>query len=441
MPNEEVIKLNQCFEQAQNTSPAVCCCGVLCAVGRWRCAVGCVLCCAVVCCCVLCCAFRRGVRLRCAVLSLLWLAVSFWSRCSVLCCASWCCVGPCRVVLCCVVLCLCALCCGGGTVLRCLGVSRSVVPLPAMACPRVLCGAPGAVCFAACSAVLLCFLLCLGVWCFGALCCAVRVVSCCLVGVCVPVWCAVSLGAVVLWVASCCFVRCCAVAHCAVCVVLCCFCSHFLVLLRAVHCPRVLFLRCGLLCRLVRCFAVLPRAVRAALCVFCRCVVVCAVFAAVRCTAGALWCYLRAFSKPEKKTASYFQKQKKLFPAGLPCVSCPPCMQQYHTLKKLACFIYLILGPGLVCTAGLCLESCGCVLAVFDTVHLQRKGGQTRQGWGSSGRKRYRDKKQGREAASAVLRAARDVVIFDYSARTATRGTSLCSYVYYSAYSVNYSPN
>ena len=69
--------------------------------------------------------------------------------------------------------------------------------------------------------------------------------------------------------------------------------------------------RCGVLCRSVRCFAVLPLAVRAALCVFCRCVVVCAVFAAVRCAASALWCYPRAFSKPEK-TVSYFQKTEKI---------------------------------------------------------------------------------------------------------------------------------
>ena len=61
----------------------LCCAVLLCAVCgfllpsgvRWRCAVGCMLCCAVVCCCVLCCAFGCGVWLRCAVLSSLWLAV------------------------------------------------------------------------------------------------------------------------------------------------------------------------------------------------------------------------------------------------------------------------------------------------------------------------------------------------------------------------------
>ena len=158
--------------------------------------------------------------------------------------------------------------------------------------------------------------------------------------------------------------------------------------------------RCGVLCRLMRCFAVVPRAVRAALCVFCRCVVVCAVFAAVCCAASALWCYPRAFSQPEK-TVSYFQKEKKLFPAGLPWIPCPPCMQQYHTLKKPACFVYSIPRLGLVCTAGLGLDSCGFVLGVLDTVHLQRKGGQTRRGWGSSGRRRYMENKKGREAASA----------------------------------------
>ena len=55
------------------------CCAVL---------YGAVLCCAVVCCCVLRCAFQGGVWLRCAVPSLLWLAVSSWLRCCVLCCAS-----------------------------------------------------------------------------------------------------------------------------------------------------------------------------------------------------------------------------------------------------------------------------------------------------------------------------------------------------------------
>ena len=55
------------------------CCAVL---------YGAVLCCAVLCCCVLRCAFQGGVWLRCAVPSLLWLAVSSWLRCCVLCCAS-----------------------------------------------------------------------------------------------------------------------------------------------------------------------------------------------------------------------------------------------------------------------------------------------------------------------------------------------------------------
>ena len=310
--------------------PAVCSCGLLCAVGRWRCAVGCVLCCAVGCCCVLCCAFGRGVWLRCAALSSLWLAVLFWSRCSVLCCASWCCVGPCRVVLCCVVLCCCALCCGGGTVLRCL----------------VVCGAPsccdvpsGAVrCLGCC--VLCCVLCC------AAMFCAVPggVVSWCAVLCCSR--CVLLFGRGLCSCVVCCVSWCCGALRCVLffravlcCCALCCLRGAVLFLLAlfgAVACcalPPGVVLRCGVLCRLVRCFAVLPCAVRAALCVFCRCVLVCAVFAVVRCTAGALWCYLRAFSKPEK-TASYFQKQKKLFPAGLPRVPCPPCMQQYHTLKK-----------------------------------------------------------------------------------------------------------
>ena len=103
----------------------------------------------------------------------------------------------------------------------------------------------------------------------------------------------------------------------------------------------------------------------------------------------------------QKKLFPFFKKRKKFLPAGLLCVPCPPCMQQYHTLKKPACFIFLIPGLGLVCTAGLGLESCGCVLGVLDTVYLQRKGGQTGRGWGSSGRRRYMEKKKGPEAESA----------------------------------------
>ena len=386
---------------------ALCCAVPLCAVVGcfvpsgvcWRCAVRCVLCRTVVCCRVLCCAFGRGVCLRCAVLSSLWLAVSFWSRCPLLCCA----VPPGavlgRVASCCAVWCCAAVHRAVGVALCCV-VSRSVVPLPAVACPRLLCGASGVVCFAACCAVLLCFVLCLGVWCLGALCCAVRVVSGCLVGLCVPVCCAVSLGAVVLCVASCCFVRCSAVAHCAVCVVRCCFCSRCLVLVRAVSCPRVL-------CRAVGCCAV-----------WCGALLWCPVLCALRsvCFAVVLWCVLflllsvvllapcgvtPVHFQKTGKTVSYFQKKKKLFPAGLPCVPCPPCMQKYHTLNKPACFFYLIPGLGLVCTAGLGLESCGCVLGVLDTVHLQQKGGQTLRGWGSSGRRRYMENKKGQEAASA----------------------------------------
>ena len=252
---------------------ALCCAVPLCAlVGcfvpsgvRWRCAVGCVLCCAVVCCCVLSCALGRGVGLRCAVLSSLWLAVSSWLRCCVLCCASWCCAWPCRVVLCCVVQCCCALCCGGGAVPRCL----------AMCSAASCCGVPsGAVrclgccvlCCVLCCAVLCCcvFVLSLGLWCLGALCCAVRVVSCCLVGLCVPLCCALSLGALLRCVASCCYVRGSAVACCAVCMVLCCFGSRFLVLLRAVPCPRVLCHAVG--CCAVWCGALLCCPVLCALC-------------------------------------------------------------------------------------------------------------------------------------------------------------------------------
>ena len=289
---------------------ALCCAVPLCAVAgcfvpsgvRWRCAVGCMLCCAVVCCCALCCAFGRGAWLRCAVLSSLWLAVSFWSRCPVLCCAvpPGAVLGP--VASCCAVWCFAAVHRAVGVALCCV-VSRSVVPLPAVACPRVLCGASGVLCFAACCAVLLCFLLCLGVWCLGALCCAVRVVSGGLVGVCAPVWCAVSLGAVMLCVASCCFVRCSAVAHCAVCVVLCCFCSRCLVLVRAVSCPRVL-------CRAVGCCAV-----------WCGALLWCPVLCALRCVCFAvvLWCVLFLLLSvvllaPCGVTPVHFQNPKKMFP-------------------------------------------------------------------------------------------------------------------------------
>ena len=244
-------------------------CSVLCCRALRR-LLGCCLLvlCAVLSRCVLlwvafCCLVSVGVvRLAACCAALLFPAVccaallGVVSGCAVLCCprcgllfrfgrAALCCAMPPgavlgRVASCCAVWCCAAVHCAVG-VARCCVVSRSVVPLPAVACPRVLRGASRDLCFAVCCAVLLCFVLCLGVWCLGALCSAVCIVSCCLVRVCVPVWCAVSLGAVVLCVASCCFVRCSAVAHCAVCVVLCCFCSRFsfLVLLRVMPCPRV----------------------------------------------------------------------------------------------------------------------------------------------------------------------------------------------------------
>ena len=58
------------------------------------------------------------------------------------------------------------------------------------------------------------------------------------------------------------------------------------------------------------------------------------------------------------------------------------------------------------------------------------------------------EKKKGQEVASAgahrvrrffrVLRAARDGVLVNCSARTAPSSTSLCSYVYYSGYGISY---
>ena len=230
-------------------------------------------CCAALLFAAVCCAASLGVVSGCAVLCYPCCGLLFRFGRTALCCT----VPPGavlgRVASCCAVWCCAAVHCAVGVALCCV-VSRSVVPLPAVACPRVLCGASGDVCFAACCAVLLCFVMCLAVWCLGALCCAVRVVSCCLVGVSVRVWCAVSLGAVVLCVASCCFVRCSAVAHCAVCVVLCCFCSHCLVLLRAVPCPRVL-------CHAVGCCAA-----------WCGALLCCPVLCALRCVCFAvvLWC-------------------------------------------------------------------------------------------------------------------------------------------------------
>ena len=178
------------------------------------------------------------------------------------------------------------------------------------------------------------------------------------------------------------------------------------------------------------------------------CVLCCVYFAVV------LWCVLFfvavCFAAGALVVSSWvrcvrrsFSKTEKLFPAGVfPCVPCPRCMQQYHTLKKPACFIYLILRLGLVCTPGLVLDLVGCVPGVLETVHLKRKGGGKRVGDGAvaGGEGTWRIRRRGREVASAgasrgrklfrVLRAAREVVSFNYSASTATRGTSLCSYIY-----------
>ena len=351
------------------------CCLLLCAVLHlWAwCLVA--LCCAVL---VLACCFVL-VALLYAVLCLLVLCRAV-SRCVVLCgavllctvlwgwhCAAvsrglWCrfllwrALGCCPVprVLCALlraVLCCCGLCCAWGCgvlVCRavlfalCLAVWSGSVFLCGVLCLLVLwCSALRLV--VSCGVVLLRIVLfawCCAVFARAVWCCCVR---CPALGCCAALWGAVPFGAVLCCVAPCCARR--AVCVLPLCCGVCCFCC------RPLYCWRPV---------------VLP------LCIF-----------------------------KTRKTASYFQKQKKLSPAGLPCVPCPPCMQQYDRLKKPACFIYLILGLGLVCTTGLGLESCGCVLTVFDTVHLQQKGGQTRRGWGSSGRRRYMDNKKGREAASA----------------------------------------
>ena len=207
---------------------ALCCAVPLCAIVgcfvpsgvRWRCAAGCVLCCAVVCCCVLCCAFGRSVWLRCAVLSSLWLAVSSWSRCPVLCCASWCCIGPCRVVLCCVVLCC--------VVVRCAVRWGAASLCSVLCCPTVCCR--GLLCAVWCQLALCgwlravprccllpCAVLRFWAWCLVALCCAVLVVACCFVLVALPCtvlccasWCCVGPRRVVL----CCVVLCCCTPRC-----------------------------------------------------------------------------------------------------------------------------------------------------------------------------------------------------------------------------------
>ena len=392
--------------------PAVRCCGLPCAVWCPLAFCGCL--CVVLCRCLLLCAVLRLwvwclVALSCAVLVVACCFVLVALLYAVLCLLVLCWAVLRRVVLCGAVL-LCTVlwrwCCAALSP----GVWCRFVLWCALGCcvvPRVLCALLRAV--VSC-AVLLCFMLCPGVWCLGALYCAVRVVSCCLVGVCVPVCCAVSLHAVLRCVASCCYVRCSAVAHCAVLRGAVLFLLAFFGAVACCALPSGVVPCCGVLCRLVRHFAVLPRAVCAMLCVFCRCVVVCAVFC---CNLLCCWCPVVSrcavtsvqFQRKKKLFLIFKNRkncffalclpaipvgvQKKLFPAGvLPCVPCPPCMQQYDTLKKPACFIFLIPGLGLVCTAGVFLELFGCVLGVIDTVHLQQKRGQTQWGWGSSARRR-----------------------------------------------------
>ena len=125
---------------------------------------------------------------------------------------------------------------------------------------------------------------------FVALCCALHVVACCFVLVCVAVGCAVSLGAVLRGVASCCSVRCSAVLICGVCVVLCCFVSRFFVPLRAALCSRLLCLTMGRCA--ARCCALLCCSVLCALYFVCFAVVfwLMVFSAAVRCAACVLWC-------------------------------------------------------------------------------------------------------------------------------------------------------
>ena len=126
----------------------------------------------------------------------------------------------------------------------------------------------GLCCVAACCFLMLFVVLSLWAWCRVALACAVRVLSCCFVAVCVSVWCTVSFGAVLSGVPSGCSVRCTTAVRCAICVVLCCFAPRCFAQLRAVLCPRAL-------CAAVRHRAICCGALLVVLC--CVCCVLCAV--------------------------------------------------------------------------------------------------------------------------------------------------------------------
>ena len=245
------------------------------------------LCCAFLLCATVGCFVPSGVRWLCAgrhCCLLLCVLRRLWAWCLVaLCCAVLpvaCCFV--LVALLCAVLCLLVLCWAVwrrvvlyGAALLCTVLwgwccsALSRVPLRAVVCPRVLCGASGAVCFAACCAVLCCAAVFCPVpwgvvsWC-AVLCC-----SCCVLlfgrGLCSCVLCCVS------W--------CCAALRCVVlshevqcCCALCCLRGVVLFLLSPFWC-------CCVLCPVFGCCAVLWGAVPfgAAFCCVALCCVRCAV--------------------------------------------------------------------------------------------------------------------------------------------------------------------
>ena len=269
------------------------CCVLLCRALRC-CRLCCVLCCAMLCCRVLCCALACGILLRCAVLFALCLAVlSGFVFLRVLLCL----LAPCCAVLRLVVLCGTVLLCTVLSAWCCAAFSRAFKCCFVLSCALNCCVR----CCVLCYVVLCCCVFCC------ALRCGVLVRFAVLVGLC-PAVLSLSVFCVLCSVSPCyaalpCILwslQCSAVVPCAG-VLLCCFFSRFLALLRAVPCPRVL-------CRAVGCCAASCSAVLCALCCMCFAVVVWCVllFAAVRFAAGALWCHAVC-----AVTSVHCQKRKK----------------------------------------------------------------------------------------------------------------------------------
>ena len=383
--------------------PAVCCCGLLCAI--WCPFALCGWLCAVLCCCLLLCAVLRLwawclVALCCAVLVVACCFVLVALLCAVLCLLVLCWAVLRRVVLCgagllCTVL-------SDGAVLHCLAVcgAASCCAVPSAA---VRCLGCCVLCCVLCCAVLCCCVLCCALGCGVLVRCAVLFV------LCLAVW----SGSVFPCVVLCLLVLCCAalrrdftcgaVLLCTVIFAWCCA-----VFARAFWC-------CCVLCPALGCRAVLWGAVlfRAALCCVALCCVRCAVRVLPLCCGVCCFLLLSVVLLAPCGVAlcarlplCIFKNRKNCFPfsktekivsrwcLALCTLSSLDATIPHTENTKPACFIYLSPGVGLVCTAGLVLELFGCVLGVFDTVHLQRKGGQTRRGWGSSGTRRYMENKK-----------------------------------------------